>query len=60
MLLRRVSSVDGPAEFDMAIVELKEKIFKTKGKIKDLKMKSREIGDNIENGQDMYSEMKKF
>jgi hypothetical protein len=33
---------------------------KAKQKIKELKLKSREMGENIESGQDIYADLKKL
>ncbi len=51
LLYRRMSAVgNGKSEHDCNIIDIKEKILKTKQKIKELKLRSREMGDSIENG----------
>ena len=41
---------NGKSEHDCNIIDLKEKVLKTKQKIKELKLRSKEMGDSIENG----------
>ena len=42
------------------IQEVREKLQKTKLKIKDLKQRSREMGGTLENGHDYFEETKKL
>jgi hypothetical protein len=51
LLYRRISAVgNGKTEHDCNIIDLKEKILKSKQKIKELKLRSKDLGDSIENG----------
>lgn len=61
LLYRRLSAVgSGTNESNCAVVDLREKILKTKQKIKELKLRSKEMGDNIESGQDAFTDLKRL
>lgn len=61
LLYRRLSAVsNGRTEFDCTVIDLREKILKTKQKIKELKLRSKEMGDNIESGQDAFTDLKRL
>lgn len=42
------------------MIEAKEKIAKTKQRIKEIKQKSREMQGSFENGHDIYEEVEKL
>lgn len=42
------------------MIDLREKILKAKQKIKELKLRSKEMGDNIESGQDAFIDLKRL
>lgn len=61
LLYRRLSAVsNGRSESDCAVVDLREKILKTKQKIKELKLRSKEMGDNIESGPEAFTDLKRL
>ena len=59
-LLQRQASPHSKEPASLKIQEAREKLVKTKLKVKELKLRSREVGDTLDSGHDYFEEMKKY
>jgi hypothetical protein len=57
---RAYSGEGGKEEMELAFLELKEKIQKMRQKNKELRLKSKDLGENIENGEEIFNDVKKL